>query len=259
MKVQEFTPPSLGARPSPYVDVDPSKKVTRLEMEIFIVNGILPPHRNIAQIKDVLISKTTVYIVQELCGTKSLLDFYGDADDRSARRVFKQLVDVTHFIHQYGVVHPALYGRRILFADSSYTDVKLIDFGSSHYNPSTATRVRDNFNPAHWFTGGELDTRYKRGWTPQEDIASLGRILHNILAGEEVDHFGFDEDYGREHPANEKDFEILEDEFKPRVDVFDAQALNLLSIIGPSYFRNQAPLPRSLDQILLHPWLAEPN
>ncbi|OAE21977.1 hypothetical protein AXG93_4382s1080 [Marchantia polymorpha subsp. ruderalis] len=97
------------------------------------------------------------------------------------------------------------------------------------YNPSIATRVRDNFNPAHWFTEGELDKLCNVGSTPEEDIAYLGRILLNILAGRDLGHIAFDTDIRYKYILDEasepldyqEEIDMLIEEERTKEDVFE--------------------------------------
>ncbi|BBN01172.1 hypothetical protein MPTK1_2g05310 [Marchantia polymorpha subsp. ruderalis] len=239
MKVQQFERVAPGAVVTQWSN--PHEGVRKIYKEMVILHRILPRHRNIIELKDLLMSDNTVYMVLELCARKNLSHFYPIANNRSGSRIFKQIVEATHFIHQHGVLHMDLHADNILFTDDTMTESKIIDFGLSVYKPALAVRVHANFNHLEWFNIDEVSGRRNDNSVPQDDIEALGEILHCILAGTDVG-------------AESDEEELTLDEQEPRMDIFDQQAMDLLELIGPEDFRRGA-LP-TMYQILSHPWLA---
>ncbi|BFI30676.1 hypothetical protein MPTK2_3g14530 [Marchantia polymorpha subsp. ruderalis] len=240
MKCQSKKPPGFLAA------ANPDEELLRIYKELVIMSRIIPKHKNIIEVKDVLISPDNVYIVQELCASLTLDDFYPVADNASGRRIFKQLVGALNFIHEYGVVHGDLKSDNVLFADRNFMECKIIDFGLSVYRPEWAKKTNKNFERGKWLSEAELRTPRDLHASHTEDIEALGRILHSILAGTDV-------------PSIFQSFMSNSDnKYKPRMDIFDESALNLLGIIGPTYFHlDEYANYQSLEEILQHPWLVE--
>ncbi|BBN05549.1 hypothetical protein MPTK1_3g14090 [Marchantia polymorpha subsp. ruderalis] len=248
MKVQKFERVAPGAVATS--STDPFEDVRIIYKEMVILNLILPRHRNIINIKDLLMSVDTVYIVLELCARKCLRNFYPIANNRSGRRIFKQIVQATHFLHQHGVIHMDLHSENVLFTDDTMTESKIIDFGLAVYKPELAVRVHANFNHHQWFDIDDLSGLIQDYSGPHEDIQALGHILHCILAGTEVDPERFEQP----RPEAEAEGEGVTPAYMPRMHIFDREAKDLLELIGPEYFRRGA-LP-TMDRVLTHPWLA---
>ncbi|BBN05395.1 hypothetical protein MPTK1_3g12730 [Marchantia polymorpha subsp. ruderalis] len=219
----------------------------RLYREILVLNRILPRHKNIAKIEDVLVSKNNVYIVQELCDKSSLEDFYPVADNVSGARVFKQLAEAIHFCHQHGVFHNNLCADNVLFAGPDFKECKIINFGLSEYKSKEATKTYKRFNPGDWFSEEQLNERQHVSLL--NDEKDLGKILLSMMSGTAttIEYSGW---------PSEKRLGT----FVPRMDRFDERALDLLSRIGPPPFGPEDEkdvLP--VDQIINHPWLTAAN
>ncbi|BFI30675.1 hypothetical protein MPTK2_3g14520 [Marchantia polymorpha subsp. ruderalis] len=228
----------------------PEEEALRLFRELLILNRILPKHPNIAQMKDMLIGPHNVYILQELCSQETLEHFYPVANGVSGCRIFKQLIDAFNVMHQHGVVHWDVRESNILFAHSDFMQCKIIDFGQSAYRPEWATKVNDNFDPRNWFTSEELapppDPNAPHVPKKVDDVRKLGRILHCIMAGKYVPHTLLGSDAAIQ----------MKTIYRPRVEVFGAQAVSLLRMIGPPPFgpARDEDLP-TIDKIHQHMWL----
>ncbi|BFI30668.1 hypothetical protein MPTK2_3g14450 [Marchantia polymorpha subsp. ruderalis] len=223
---------------------EPENELTRIYKEFMILNRILPKHKHIIEVKDLLVSPNTVYIVLELCTSLNLESFYRVADNASGRRVFGQIADALRFMHEYGVVHLDIKGDNVLFADNEYQNIKVIDFGISQYRPEWAKKVHKNFNPKDWFDAQELEP--ENNLTQVRDIKNLGHVLLCIMCGR--------------HVMSSHNVGNMKSKTKPRLDIFDERAMNLLEMIGPRPFgpeRNE-DFP-TMDQILNHPWLTGGN
>ncbi|KAG6558262.1 hypothetical protein Mapa_000012 [Marchantia paleacea] len=216
--------------------------ILRLYKEMLILSRILPQHKNIIRVKDLLVSKNFIYIVQELCTSLTLYQFYPVVDNTSGQRVFRQLVDAIHLMHEYGVVHLDLKGDNVLFVDESFMECKIIDFGVSVYNPDWATKFHNHFTPSIWFSKDELEP--PSHVTKMNDVESLGLMLYHMMAGGPPSIFCTDPDI--EMRTNKR----------PRLHIFDEKAKDLLEKIGPYPFgpANEADY-LTIDQIREHPWL----
>ncbi|KAL2634905.1 hypothetical protein R1flu_006384 [Riccia fluitans] len=224
-----------------FYQADPRIELLRLFKEVVFLTRILPKHTNIIEVKDVLVSPDNVYIVQELCeGTMET--FYLHANDASARRVFKQLVEAIHVCHEHGIVHGDIKDDNILFLDRDHTQIKLIDFGCADYNPERAVKRNSEFDHRQWFNPDELIQ--VAGLRPVQDIKALGKVLHSLICGQVVPLLcsGM--------------VEAMQTTYRPRTDRFSPAALHLLSQIGPGPFGPEEEREfLTIDQIRQHPWL----
>ncbi|BBN02224.1 hypothetical protein MPTK1_2g13730 [Marchantia polymorpha subsp. ruderalis] len=219
-------------------------ELRRLFNEIIIMNRVLSPHPHIVELRDLILGVEKLFIVTEKCCAKNLEDFYPSANNYRGKKIFKQLVEAVHFMHQHGVVHNDLKAQNVMFATTLMRDIKVIDFGLATYHQDLATRTHANFEPRQYYQDDELHPPGDPYTQTFKDIRQLGNILHSILAGTEVD-FSEDEVY-------------VPDDLAPvRTQIFDARATNLLDLIGPIR-RHNDPNGRlaTVPEILQHPWLA---
>ncbi|BBN05396.1 hypothetical protein MPTK1_3g12740 [Marchantia polymorpha subsp. ruderalis] len=227
----------------------PERELARLYKEMLICNRILPPHENVVQMKDFVVGKDKVYIVQELCVKKiDLFSFFGGAHETSARRVFKQLVSAVHLFHQYGVVHNDLQPHNVLFADTQFSTCRIIDFGLSIYKPAWAKKVHSNFKPYDWFKAEDLEGATDMAASSRYDIRALGKFLHAMMAGKHIPIIYSDMSFTMHNP----------DHYKPRKQLFCTAAFDLLFTIGPPPFGPELDdeLP-TIEEIRKHPWLVQ--
>ncbi|BFI30669.1 hypothetical protein MPTK2_3g14460 [Marchantia polymorpha subsp. ruderalis] len=221
---------------------DIESDLSRLYKEMLILIKILPPHKNIIEVKDLLVSRNCVYIVQELCTTLTLDEFYRVVDNTSAQRVFRQIVDAVHLMHEYGVVHCDLKEDNILFQDKEFMECKVIDFGVSIYIPDWATKFHNYFIPSIWFI--KEDLKPPPFISKTNDIERLGQILYHMMAGGAPPLLSDDPDI--EMRINTR----------PRLQLFDENAKDLLEKIGPYPFGPTDPANfLTIEQVREHPWL----
>ncbi|KAL9230303.1 hypothetical protein vseg_005675 [Gypsophila vaccaria] len=101
----------------------------QVKREISVMSLVKHPY--IVELKEVMATKTFVYLVMEYVGggdlyTKILLE--GKLNDILARKLFQQLITAVDFCHSRGVCHRDLKLENILI-DSSDEKLKLADFG----------------------------------------------------------------------------------------------------------------------------------
>ncbi|BBN10354.1 hypothetical protein MPTK1_5g02860 [Marchantia polymorpha subsp. ruderalis] len=255
MKVQSLVPDSDEDE----IEEDAEGRVMN---EIQILNNVLPPHKHIVELRDILLGVEKFFIVTERCASNDLVEFYPTANNTRARNIFKQLVETVQFMHDYGVVHYDLKAQNVLFDTTLMRDIKIIDFNKARYYRDLATKTYNNFNPDRYYWSDRHNFRpgdpYKQ---TLPDIRQLGNILYSMLAGTEV-QLGVD------------DFYETDDLPEVRTQVFSSEAIHLLSLIGPSKWLIPNPGPRSAlrltnnmrlepvtpvpgtREILQHPWIA---
>mmetsp|Transcript_3483 Transcript_3483/g.5170 ORF Transcript_3483/g.5170 Transcript_3483/m.5170 type:complete len:341 (-) Transcript_3483:77-1099(-) len=111
------------------------KKVDRdlhhLEQEINILYAL--DHPKILGIDDLIITKTTVCIVTQLCSGGDLLDKIiddGPYTENNAAKVMQQLLQALEYSHGQKVVHRDLKPENLMLASAdNMTDIRVIDFG----------------------------------------------------------------------------------------------------------------------------------
>ena len=102
----------------------------QVKKEISIMKLVRHPH--VVQLKEVLASRTKIFIVLELVTGGELFDLIvsqGRFDEKTARNYFQQLVVGTQYCHKQGVVHRDLKPENLLLDDNS--NLKISDFGLS--------------------------------------------------------------------------------------------------------------------------------
>lgn len=103
---------------------------SQVKKEISIMKLIA--HRTVVRLKEVLASKTKIFIVLELVTGGELFDKIVDAgkfEPETARFYFQQLVVGTMFCHQNGVCHRDLKPENLLLDE--FQNLKISDFGLS--------------------------------------------------------------------------------------------------------------------------------
>ncbi|KAL2642677.1 hypothetical protein R1flu_010264 [Riccia fluitans] len=218
----------------------PDFELMRLYREVLILNRILPRHPNIVEMIDVLVSPEQVFIVTELCA-ESMNNFIPLCDENSARRAFGQLIEAVDVCHQHGVTHDDIKEDNILFLDSQFIQLKLIDFGIAEYRPEHAVKRHNDFNPADWFSPEEiLPTRNPN--ILDDDMASVGMLLLAMMCGKPI--------------PDVVTVDQMQTKYRPRTNLFSPAAIHLLTQIGPKpYGPEDKRDVLKLDQIRQHPWL----
>ena len=118
-------------------------------------------------------------IIMEYVDGCSLAEYLAENPDKaSLRRIFRQLLSATGYLHKTGVVHNDLKPENILITRTNH-DVRLIDFGfaddASHYQERMLGRTQGYASP-------EL-VRQNDGIDARSDIYALGQIMRQMFPG----------------------------------------------------------------------------
>ena len=165
--------------------------VNKLSMEKQIKREIstmsLLKHPNIVEIKEVMASKTHIYLVMEYLGGGDLYTSIlqqGKLNENLARKYFHQLIRAVDFCHSRGVCHRDLKLENILL-DNNKETLKLCDFGLATL-PGQEQGKADGLlcTPCGAFAymapeiirGDKYDGK-------KADIWSCGVILYSLVAG----------------------------------------------------------------------------
>jgi len=152
-------------------------------------------HPNIVQLKEVLATSKTVYMVLEYCPDGELYDTIVDGgamEENRARRFFQQLIDAIHFCHLRGVYHRDLKPENLLLADGGET-LKVADFGMSNVKSSTGSKMLSTCVGSEFYCAPEIRRAYEYDEEydgSKVDIWSCGVLLYLFLTG----YLPFDEE-----------------------------------------------------------------
>lgn len=118
-------------------------------------------------------------IIMEYVDGCSLAEYLAESPDKaSLRRIFRQLLSATEYLHKAGVLHNDLKPENILITRTNH-DVRLIDFGfaddDSHYQERMLGSTQGYASP-------EL-VRHNDGIDARSDIYALGQIMRLMFPG----------------------------------------------------------------------------
>jgi len=146
-------------------------------------------HENIVFLKEVLASRTKIFIVLELVTGGELFDKIvakGRFNDDEGRFYFKQLVEAVQFCHQQDVCHRDLKPENLLLDDSG--NLKISDFGLSNFyeggageENSRAALLHTTCGTPNYVAPEVLEDKGYDG--KMADTWSCGVILYVLLAG----------------------------------------------------------------------------
>lgn len=111
-------------------DIKANELTVNVRREIAIMKAL--NHRNIVNLREVLSSKTKLYIVMDLVRGGELfeqIERNGELDEKLARKYFQQLIDGIDYCHRRGVCHRDLKPENLLVDENG--TLKITDFGVS--------------------------------------------------------------------------------------------------------------------------------
>ncbi|KAJ3682892.1 hypothetical protein LUZ60_013119 [Juncus effusus] len=141
-------------------------------------------HKHVLRLKEVLASRSKIYLVLELAKGGELfskIESHGRFSEEKARNYFKQLISAVRYCHSRGVFHRDLKPENLLLDDNG--DLKVADFGLGVL--SGRTRSDELFHtvcgtPA--YVAPEILS--KKGYNASKvDVWSCGVILFVLTAG----------------------------------------------------------------------------
>nr|CCA17415.1 CBLinteracting serine/threonineprotein kinase putati [Albugo laibachii Nc14] len=162
----------------------------QIKKEISIMKMVR--HRHVVVLKEVLASRTKIFIVLELITGGELFDKIvseGRFNETTARFYFQQLVDGVKYCHENGVCHRDLKPENLLLDENG--DLKISDFGLSALyeggNPdgtgesSRASLLHTTCGTPNYVAPEVLADKGYDGRAA--DVWSIGVILYVLLAG----------------------------------------------------------------------------
>ncbi|OEL21498.1 CDPK-related kinase 3 [Dichanthelium oligosanthes] len=143
----------------------------------------LSGHSNLVKFYDACEDALNVYIIMELCEGGELLDRIlsrgGRYNERDAKIIVEQILNVVAFCHLQGVVHRDLKPENFLFSTKDeHSPMKIIDFGLSDFiRPDE--RLNDIVGSAYYVAPEVLH----RSYSTEADMWSIGVITYILLCG----------------------------------------------------------------------------
>jgi serine/threonine protein kinase len=104
----------------------------QIKKEITIMKKVA--HQNVVELKEVLASKSNIFLVLEFIQGGELFDKIvraGRFNEKTARKYFRQLVGAIAYCHKQGVVHRDLKPENLLLDKEE--NLKISDFGLSNF------------------------------------------------------------------------------------------------------------------------------
>lgn len=159
----------------------------QIKKEISIMKMVR--HKHVVVLREVLASRTKIFIVLELITGGELFDKIvseGRFSEETARFYFRQLVDGVHYCHQNGVCHRDLKPENLLLDESG--DLKISDFGLSALYDGGGEGENSRASLLHTTCGTPNyvapEVLADKGYDGRAaDVWSIGVILYVLLAG----------------------------------------------------------------------------
>ncbi|GLD97400.1 hypothetical protein PINS_up006084 [Pythium insidiosum] len=160
----------------------------QIKKEISIMKMVR--HKHVVVLKEVLASRTKIFIVLELITGGELFDKIvseGRFSEDTARFYFRQLVDGVQYCHQNGVCHRDLKPENLLLDENG--DLKISDFGlSALYDGGGEGGENSRASLLHTTCGTPNyvapEVLADKGYDGRAaDVWSIGVILYVLLAG----------------------------------------------------------------------------
>ncbi|KAL7112071.1 hypothetical protein ACP275_05G129900 [Erythranthe tilingii] len=157
------------------------KMMEQIKREIAVMR--LVRHPNIVDLKEIMATKTKIFLVMEYVRGGALFSKLarGRLSEGAARRYFQQLVSAVDFCHSRGVIHRDLKPENLLVDENG--DLKISDFGLSALYEH---RCKDGLFHTQCGTPAYIapEVLRQKGYEgAKADIWSCGVILFVLLAG----------------------------------------------------------------------------
>ncbi|KAL4629957.1 tribbles 1-like [Arapaima gigas] len=147
-------------------------------------HGILPAHRNIAQIKDIILGdqKAYVFFDKDFGDMHTFVKSCRKLSEERASRLFHQVVSAVAHCHQASIVLGDLKLRKFVFSDEKRTHLRLESLEDAHILEGDSDSMSDKHGcPA--YVSPEILSRSGSYSGRCADMWSLGVILYTLLVG----------------------------------------------------------------------------
>ncbi|XP_043714216.1 CBL-interacting serine/threonine-protein kinase 8-like isoform X2 [Telopea speciosissima] len=156
------------------------KMVDQIKREISIMKLVRHPY--VVRLREVLASRTKIYIILEFITGGELFDkivHHGRLSENESRRYFQQLIDGVDYCHSKGVYHRDLKPENLLL--DSQGNLKISDFGLSAFSAQGVSLLRTTCGTPNYVAPEVLNHKGYDGAVA--DVWSCGVILYVLMAG----------------------------------------------------------------------------
>lgn len=165
-------------------DIKANELTVNVRREIAIMKAL--NHTNIVNLREVLSSKTKLYIVMDLVRGGELfeqIERKGELDEKLARKYFQQLIDGIDYCHRRGVCHRDLKPENLLVDENG--TLKITDFGvSSMKGGVSGSDLLYTACGTPYYCAPEIINGAEEGYSGVKiDAWSCGIILYLLLTG----------------------------------------------------------------------------
>lgn len=165
-------------------DIKANELTVNVRREIAIMKAL--NHRNIVNLREVLSSKSKLYIVMDLVRGGELfeqIERKGELDEKLARKYFQQLIDGIDYCHRRGVCHRDLKPENLLVDENG--TLKITDFGvSSMKGGVSGSDLLYTACGTPYYCAPEIINGAEEGYSGVKiDAWSCGIILYLLLTG----------------------------------------------------------------------------
>jgi len=164
-------------------DIKANELTVNVRREIAIMKAL--NHKNIVNLREVLSSKSKLYIVMDLVRGGELFDMIerkGELDESLARKYFQQLIDGIDYCHRRGVCHRDLKPENLLVDENGV--LKITDFGVSSMKGGVGSDLLYTACGTPYYCAPEIINGAEEGYSGVKiDAWSCGIILYLLLTG----------------------------------------------------------------------------
>ena len=164
-------------------DIKANELTVNVRREIAIMKAL--NHKNIVNLREVLSSKSKLYIVMDLVRGGELFDMIerkGELDETLARKYFQQLIDGIDYCHRRGVCHRDLKPENLLVDENGV--LKITDFGVSSMKGGVGSDLLYTACGTPYYCAPEIINGAEEGYSGVKiDAWSCGIILYLLLTG----------------------------------------------------------------------------
>jgi serine/threonine protein kinase len=165
-------------------DIKANGMTVNVRREIAIMDAL--NHKNIVNLREVMSSKSKLYLVMDLARGGELFEMIertGEFDENLARQYFQQLVDGVFYCHRRGVYHRDLKPKNLLVDERG--TLKITDFGVSYMKSGMdGSDLLYTACGTPYYCAPEILNGAEEGYSGAKiDAWSCGVILYLLLTG----------------------------------------------------------------------------
>jgi len=221
---------------------EPIAALADLEREVEVHSSL--DHPNIVPLEAVFESEEAIHLVLERLDGGDAFDRlleHGRFAERDTARLCVQVLRALSYLHAHSIVHRDLKPENIMYADRSFEQVKLIDFGFS----TRVARRRGLYERCGTLQYVAPEVLTGEGYDEKSDVWSLGTVCYTLLTGKAL-YGGCELEVQRKNRLGAVDF---------------SEAFRAVSSSAQDFVRGLLAVDvtrrPSAEEALRHPWLAQ--